>query len=138
MNPNLSPICSSTVPDSFLYVIITSIHQKVDLRFDCSSFCPITASCNFFLILLLVWILGRFSFFFQSCVGFCYGHRVLSSIYQDLFNICDIQVCALDVSRPSIPLTISSFYVLCFLKLLICLLFFIDILVNMSIHIFIS
>ena len=80
-------LISSLVPDNFLCGTVTSILKRRRLPSQCSSYCPITTTCNLSNILEYILIpqlneninFGSNQFGFQSGIGCQHAHRVLAS-----------------------------------------------------------
>ena len=100
-------LCASAVPDSFLCGSVTSILKRGKPPSDCSSYRPITVSCNLskvFEYVLLPSIssahFGENQLGFSSGVGCQQAHRVLINLLIDATKKgYELHLCALDLSK---------------------------------------
>ena len=101
-------LTSSLVPDSFLCGNVTSILKRGKLPSQCSSYRPITTTCNLSKILEYILIphlneninFGSNQFGFQSGIGCQHAHRVLSSALKNsMAEGSPLYMCTLDLSK---------------------------------------
>ncbi|XP_065584325.1 uncharacterized protein LOC136043326, partial [Artemia franciscana] len=101
-------LTSSLVPDSFLCGNVTSILKRGKLPSQCSSYRPITTTCNLSKILEYILIphlneninFGSNQFGFQAGIGCQHAHRVLSSALKNsMAEGSPLYMCTLDLSK---------------------------------------
>ena len=101
-------LCTSYVPRSFLCGTVSSILKRGKSPTDCSSYRPITVSCNnskVFEYILLPFLTkniieGENQFGFRCGVGGQHAHKILSSLLADNSSKGNgLYICALDLSK---------------------------------------